>query len=582
MSKSLEILREILGESKPVSFREFVCSKDYCNNPDMYEFWYAQDEKLPEHLSELLISGSLGGGKSYYGNYKVAYAVYRLFLGGSPQLQLGLAADSEIFGFYFTVSLELAKQSGFTHLQNIFRNCKWFKENAPINENLKSTIDFVGKNFFIKAGSDFGHQLGLNVYIFVLDEANFREGVGQGMSKEYEEVTFLYQTLLDRQISRLSTSEGRTNAMAILISSASYQTSFMEKRKEAIKGDPNAAFINAIAYEIRPDRYSKEKFEVFIGCGSVEPCLVTNEQHKMNLIHQAGLDGLTDTSEFFRMVPKNLEKQFKTNIVLALQNHCGVSTLLQGSFMLNMKFLKDSYVSEDEIPPILQSEFLEASTADDTQLIEYLIPDNIQFPERPHCLFMDLSVQGDTGSLVCFRYDGNYADIDIHTKVFELKIIPPPFPAATKITKMDQFVIDLASYINIVAFGSDNFQSMATRQNVQAALGLEDIRVSIDSSDIPHNCWVRGLVEGKIRQKKSDLLEKETSEAVHDYVKHRVLKAKGSTDDTMQGNVGAYFLSSTFGKSQGTLEGLYPGRVNLVGGTSMEKMLKSLGYQQSE
>ena len=185
---------------------------------------------------------------------------------------------------------------------------------------------------------------------------------------------------------------------------------------------------------------------------------------------------------------------------------------------------------------------LEASTADDTDLIEYLIPDNIQFPEHPHSLFLDLSVTGDTGSLVCFRYDGDYSDYDMHTKVFELKIVPPPYPAATRISKVEKLVIDLAQYITIVAFGSDNFQSMQTRQNVQAALGLTDIRVSIDSSDIPHNIWVRGLVEGKIRQRYSADLEKNLEGAIHDYAKRRVVKEKGSEDDTFQGNVGAYFF----------------------------------------
>ena len=58
----------------------------------------------------------------------------------------------------------------------------------------------------------------------------------------------------------------------------------MEKRKEAIKDDLSAHFINAVAYEIRPDRYSPEKFEVFIGCGAVEPAIVNSEEHKLLLI----------------------------------------------------------------------------------------------------------------------------------------------------------------------------------------------------------------------------------------------------------------------------------------------------------
>lgn len=576
--ETLDVLSKMLGIEKAVSFEEFVTSPDYCDNPDMYKFWINVGNSLDIHLSELLIDGSIGGGKSFFSNYLLAYRVYRLFLGGSPQLQLGLARDSEIFGFYFTVSMEMAKQSGYSHLYNIFQNCKWFKSFAPINTDLKSVIEFPNQNFRIKAGSDFGHQIGLNVWCFILDEANFRAGVGQGMASEYEEVTMLYQQLIDRQLSRLSSADGTVNALAILISSASYQTSFMEKRKELIKGNPYAVNITAVSYLIRPERYAKETFEVFIGAGSVEPCLINSEEQKKKILQLANLDGTGQEDQFFRKVPINLKKQFETNIVLALQNHCGVPTLIQGSFMVNQRYLRESYV--DYLPYYFQTEVLTASTEDDTQLSEYFIPGNVVYAERPHSLFLDLSVQGDTGSLVCMRYDGMINGVDVHTKVFELKIIPPKYPAQTKISKVRDLVIHLSNFINIVAFGSDQYQSAQLRQDIQEELGLEDIRVSIDSSDLPHLLWARALVEKRIRQRRSELLEREVVEAVHDYKKHRVLKAKGSTDDTLQGNVGAFFLSDTFGKSCGSIEDLYPsGRINLIGGHSIDHVIKTLGYK---
>ena len=109
-------------------------------------------------------------------------------------------------------------------------------------------------------------------------------------------------------------------------------------------------------------------------------------------------------------------------------------------------------------------------------------------------------------------------------------------------------------------------------------MGIEDIRVSIDSSDIPHLHYIRGLIDGKIRNREDAKLIKEIEEAEHDLKRRRVIKAKNSTDDTFQAEVGAYFLSDTFGRNAGTAEGLYPKRTNLVGGQSMSKILKDLGY----
>ena len=168
----------------------------------------------------------------------------------------------------------------------------------------------------------------------------------------------------------------------------------------------------------------------------------------------------------------------------------------------------------------------------------------------------------------------------MHTKVFSLKLIPPPFPKRTRLSKIQRFVIDLAAYLNIVAVGSDQFQSAEMRQEINAELGLEDIRVSIDSSDVPHLLWQRGLVEGRIKQVQEELLEKEVKEAIHDWKKHRVLKASKSSDDCLQGNCGAFYLSDTIGKLSGSLEGLYPeGPINIVGTRSFQNFMRRAGYQ---
>lgn len=579
--EAIEQLKNMLGLEPPVDFRTFVCSKDFCGEESLYEYWLKQGEAMDNRTSELILDGSLGGGKSLFAAHYLAYRVYLLFQQGVPQIQLGLAENTDIYILYFSVSMTMAKKSGFNYIYDIFKNCVWFQKYAPINAELKSAVDFVDRHFYINYASAEGHAIGLNVWGFILDEANFKSGVGLGTEEQYEAVTQLYDQLLDRQLSRYARPDGSVDALAILISSASYQSSFLEKRKLAVIGDQFAKIITSTAYETKPHMFSKEKFEVFIGAGAAEPCIVESEEQKKRVLMAAKIDMTGQEEHFFRKVPINLRKAFERNIVLALQNHCGVPTNMSSAFMPNLKYLYDSYVSEEVIKPIFQSFSLEASTADDTRLIEYLIEDNLEKTELPHSIFIDASVQHDTASVVCVRYDGKDAlGQDTHTKVFSLKIIPPQYPNQTRLTKIQQLVIDLSQYINIVAVGSDQYQSTAMRQEISAELGLDDIRISIDSSDIPHLHWQRGLVEGRLKQVREPLLEKEVREAVHDWKRHRVLKVNKSSDDCFQGNVGAFYLSDTIGKNLGTVEGLYKRTpINLVGERALKKFLKKSGYK---
>lgn len=515
-----------------------------------------------------------------YSCYWLGYRIYLLFLGGNPQKQLDLSKDTEIYVIYFSVSMPMAKKSGLDQIWNMFNDCKWFRNNYPIDEQLKSEVKFPNR-FHISYGSSTGHQIGLSVWGFILDEANFKSGVGQGNEAEYAEVTELYEQLCDRLMSRFSRPDGSINGLAILISSASYQSSFVEKRKLLALEDPHTKVITSTAYEVKPWQYSKERFEVFIGCGEVEPRIIENEEQKNFCLRTAKIAGTGQEETYFRKVPLNLKKSFITNIYRALQNHCGVPTMVSGRFMSNLKYLYSSYVEENEIPPILQSFKLQAVMEDDTELIEYLIEENIMYPERPHSMFLDLSVQSDTGGLSLWRYDGkNEKGADIHTRVFLLKIEPPQYPNSTSITKVKNFIIDMAQVINLVAFGSDQYQSTQLRQEVQTELELPDIRMSLDSSDLAYIHWQRALVDGRIRQIKDAKLEKECTEAIHDLKRHRVIKGSKSSDDVLQVEVGGFYLSDTVGKNQAVdISDLYQGsRLNLVGTRSQRKLLQQLGY----
>lgn len=581
ISEILESTEKIIFSEKkqPVSFREFVCGKDYCDDSDIYEFWLEEEVKIPQKCSELIIDGSLGGGKSTFSSYYTAYRVYKWFLNGDPRKELGIAANSDLYGFYFSVSLKMAEKSGFKLLYNVFKNCKWFKENMPMNTDLKSSIQFPNQRFQIDYASSETHQTGLNVIIFILDEANFRGGVGTGVAQEYEEVTFLYSQLLDRLVTRFGRPDGTVDALAILVSSASYQSAFAEQRRSAVENDPNAYHIRAVGYKIKPQNYSKEMFTVFSGTATMEPLIVNSLEHKNKIIAALNMEGTGLAEKFFLDVPVSIKRFFETNINLALQNHCGVPTQIKGRFLQDINILKMNYTNDED--EIFSQRIISLSNADDIQLADYLIPENIQYPERPHSLFLDLSITGDSGGFSCVRFDGEKDGIRYHTHVFTLEIVPPPPPHQTRISKYRQFMSEFAQLVNVVAFGTDQFQSTGLRQDVKEDLDLPDVRLSIDSSDLPHLQWVRALVEKAMRMRRIEKLELEVIEAEHDLKKRRVVKKKGSTDDLFQSVVGAHWLSDTIGAQSGSIDDITEG-INLVGAQSYRRVLKKLGYNVSK
>lgn len=581
ISEILESTEKIIFSEKkqPVSFREFVCGKDYCDDSDIYEFWLEEEVKIPQKCSELIIDGSLGGGKSTFSSYYTAYRVYKWFLNGDPRKELGIAANSDLYGFYFSVSLKMAEKSGFKLLYNVFKNCKWFKENMPMNTDLKSSIQFPNQRFQIDYASSETHQTGLNVIIFILDEANFRGGVGTGVAQEYEEVTFLYSQLLDRLVTRFGRPDGTVDALAILVSSASYQSAFAEQRRSAVENDTNAYHIRAVGYKIKPQNYSKEMFTVFSGTATMEPLIVNSLEHKNKIIAALNMEGTGLAEKFFLDVPVSIKRFFETNINLALQNHCGVPTQIKGRFLQDINILKMNYTNDED--EIFSQRIISLSNADDIQLADYLIPENIQYPERPHSLFLDLSITGDSGGFSCVRFDGEKDGIRYHTHVFTLEIVPPPPPHQTRISKYRQFMSEFAQLVNVVAFGTDQFQSTGLRQDVKEDLDLPDVRLSIDSSDLPHLQWVRALVEKAMRMRRIEKLELEVIEAEHDLKKRRVVKKKGSTDDLFQSVVGAHWLSDTIGAQSGSIDDLTEG-INLVGAQSYRRVLKKLGYNVSK
>lgn len=574
----LSTLHKTLAVKDAVDFRTFVCGEEYLNLTGVYEYWLENlNPRLSRKTSRAIFRGSTGAGKSTVMNLVLLYKIYLLFMQGSDVAKtLGLMKGTDVYCFYFSVSMTQAKRSGFNQLKSFIDGSEWFNKNFPRDKSIDSSIRFPN-NFYIEYASGEQHQISLNIWGFILDEANFRKtgSAGEGSTADFDEVYHLANQLENR-LSQRFLRDGIENFFAGYISSASYETAFIQDKGDDYKDDPTAIVLDPVLYKVDPRRYTSNRFEVFFGFGEVSPCIVEDENHKESLIRSLRQMSLPDDKieTFFEKVPLELQKQFKNNIYLAIQNICGRPTALRGSFVTNYEIIKSSY--DSTLPSPFSQDSVTVSNKVDIPVEKLLAidPGNFLYPTRPHSLFMDISLQGDYGSLSCVRYDGMFGGVKYHSHVFTLEFIPPAFPAATDLTKVQNFIIWLAQYVNVAAFGSDNFNSVQIRQEVVKALEIPDVRVSLDSTDLPHLAWLSACVSSRFKMHFYERLDKEIREAVHDLKKRRVVKRKGSSDDQFQTVVGAFYLSDTIGSTTATI----PERVNIVSARSAMRLAQSCGY----
>lgn len=556
-----------------VDFRTFVTSPEYIGDENVYEYWASEFSRANERTSRCVLRGSLGAGKSTALNLLLLYKIYLLVTlhGDNIPVALGLMRGSSVFCLYFSVSLKMAERSGYKQLRNYVDGSKWFRENFPRDMNIQSEIRFPN-DFTICYASGESHQIGINVWGFILDEANFRKKDGSGSVDDLEGVFRLAQQLENRLAQRFLRN-GVENFFAGYISSASFETAFIQDIGDQYKNNENAIVLDPVLYKVDPSRYTPERFEIFFGFGELSPMVVRDAEHRSAIVSMLQEQGLVQETidTLFEKVPLELKSQFegKNSIYLSIQNICGRPTALRGSFITNYDLIKNAYKS-DAISPFLQ-DFITVSNRDNLRIEDICDVKRIVSPQLPHSLFLDLSLQGDYGSMTCVRYDGEFGGIKYHTHVFTIEFIPPDFPAATDIAKIQNFIIWLSNYMNIACFGSDDFQSAQLRQEIVKALDLPNIRVSLDSTDKPHLLWLSACASHRFNMKKYERVDKEIREAVHDLKKRKVVKRAGSSDDGFQTLVGAFFLSDTIVAPEATVGP----RLNVVGTSAAERLIRA-------
>ena len=147
--KNEDYLRE------PVNIKEFLENPYYTGGIGSSVFPKLKEELIDifeKDYAEVILSGSIGWGKSFLARIIALYVLYRISCLRDPQKFLGLAPGEPIVFCVISVTGDKSNEF-FNIVRNMIDMSPYFRENFPRLKRMDSTLIFPNNITFISAGS---------------------------------------------------------------------------------------------------------------------------------------------------------------------------------------------------------------------------------------------------------------------------------------------------------------------------------------------------------------------------------------------------------------------------------------------
>jgi hypothetical protein len=547
---------------------------------DLYKYW---KEKIIEHVytgsPEIILTGSIGTGKSTAAYVIILRKIYELSCYDHPQRLFGLSDRSHIFFVYLSITHRHAMLSGFGQMREMVDSIPYFLQNYKRDYHIDSVIRFPGRVSVIP-GTDNLSVISLNLFGCIQDEADFKRRGNTSNHGDVERAHKIYSEITDRRISRFM-DHGYDPGVSAIISSSTFESTFVsQKFRNAHKTGSTA--ISSTLYETKPQKYSKEKFCVFKGTEHYEAFIVNDLQDIIDLapsniqilirkealnsklqetsLYQYVLDKVPNKfSSNFLFIPVDFKKSFENDIYGALNNISGVTIVRSG------KLFSSKAVWRSNIDPELKHPFtrqvVELSVTGMDSLMNFFIPSVLftevkddkknfikwklkRHPGAKRFVHIDQSTSKDSTGLGITHLSGYVEDEDTLLRVpiveldLALKIIPTKsgkkisIAKQISIAKIRKFLFQLISMgMPICKVTYDQFASADSIQ-IFVRKGVDADRQSVDRDDSQYTQFVDILTEHRFTMYDYPIFEKEFFNLEHDVEKRKVDHPDKNDDGT--------------------------------------------------
>jgi hypothetical protein len=516
---------------EPVQVKEIIpveewVESSYYSGPvcRMYDFWKGKIvEVFRRGINEVIVIGSIGGGKTTFANALLMRKLYELSCYKNPEALFRMLVGTRIAFMYFTVTLRQAAWTGFAMLRDMLDATPYFRDEYVRDREVNSEIRFPKMSVY--TGSEFTHQLGLALLGAVLDEANFLKA-----KDPLEKARTLYTAIIERRKSRFVV-DGKDRGLSVLVSSAEELSSFVEERIRRVSGLDDVLVVSVVGYELKRHHYSSDSFVVFVGTEFCRPRIVDTVEDLVEVLGWFKVSsGVIEEVRkypvkysvknvvpleyrgYFKEVPVDFRRAFEEDIYRALKDVLGVSVGGENKLFRSMLAYDEALVQK---PKFFKDDVVQLSNKDDIRLQDMFRLDLVVDRDVPRYVHVDLGIKGDRTGMACAKVVGikkaDLGDLPIVEVEWMVGIEPNRRYVDDEVPlwKVREFLVWLKdSGINVVKVTFDSFQSVDMIQLLQRR-GFQVDKLSVDRTDEVYRNLVTLYLERRIKHVENAVYRRE-------------------------------------------------------------------------
>ncbi len=241
-----------------------------------------------------------------------------------------LADTTKIYFALFTLSLGKAEAALVNDFKQIIGGSPYFKNIFPQkkNRNMRAILNTQGgqtsnelyevvlpQGLSILLGSKVSHALSLAIVSAILDEVSVRQKRTVKTEDDPDSAEALFAEMHARMISRFNTL-GYVPGLLSVVSSKKATSDFLEGLIAQKRNDPHTHISSFSQWDVKPNKYSKERFYVFVGTSKTSSRILTSEEVQL----------YPKDSPHILSVPADLRPSFEFDINSSLRDLAGIAT----------------------------------------------------------------------------------------------------------------------------------------------------------------------------------------------------------------------------------------------------------------
>lgn len=496
----------------------------------------------PVYINDGIINHNCG--KSTVGMYILIRKLYELSCYKNIPALFDLMASANIVFMYFSLTKQQAELTGFKQFRETVDSIPYFQEEFCRNMRHSSILEFP-ENVIFRHGARLTDQIGSNLIATIMDEANFFNHNGQATADAgaLSAIQTLHTSVLNRGASRFM-SNGVNSSISVLISSPTYSSSYTQQRIEASIGNPHARVFRCRLWDCKPEKYSKECFNVFLGNEKVDPFIIRDVEDLNNALEAEmcpryegrnlaeGIQTMPPRmKEKIDFIPIDFKARFETDLLQSIMDIAGYSVAPTGRLFSSRKIWNNCI--SNNIPELFYKNELSITTEDDSESnsLEFFLKDKSKFPDShlSHYIHIDQSYAHDsTGFAICHRGESVLKNGSLMPTIVldcAIRINPPPPPKKISIARVRSFIFYCIKNLklNVAKVTYDSFSSAESIQTLKEN-GVNAEMQSVDRTDDAYLGFIDLLYDNRVLFNKmdADLMATEIFELVHYRERHKV------------------------------------------------------------